>query len=316
MRVLAASMLALSALTIPADAQQTRYSRDWGRTGQAAEAVDPADAKLRHLTDELKALVDEAARARAADPRFLKDLRELARRYEWAWTRRIVRDDFADGDWTHNPTWAVWGSELLVEGWNGVTMRAVRSAAPPAPARGDRNDKKDLTGALIGTFLGQIARPEGRESGGNQAPPPASPAAEVGMKLAVAVPNAFAIRVALASASPGTGRFEVGVTSGQNNAGYRLAYNAGGSPAFELVRVSQYGSAVIEVAGGPLKLEDGKLHTIQMTRDARDEIAVAVDGKELARIRDRAFGDAFDGILLVDKAGEVRIRSVEVYGAT
>jgi hypothetical protein len=50
---------------------------------QAPAAADPQEA-LRVLIDELLSLTAEAEERRAADPRFLDDLRALARRYEGA----------------------------------------------------------------------------------------------------------------------------------------------------------------------------------------------------------------------------------------
>jgi hypothetical protein len=44
-------------------------------------------------------------------------------------------------------------------------------------------------------------------------------------------------------------------------------------------------------------------------------MAIEVDGKELIRTRDRGFRDPFDGVLLLDRAGEYRIRSIAVYGS-
>lgn len=313
MKLIVPFVAAMTLLSGTATAQQPRYSSDWGRKGQTAETIDPGDATLHRLTQELKKLVDEAAREHAADPRFLGDLRELARRYEWEWPVRLVHDDFADGDWSRNPAWSAWGSELRVDRWRGVTMRVAQLAPTASPTQEGQGNNKDLTGALVGTFLNQLSRPDSDESNSSQQPVPTP--AEAGLKLGVAVPQAFAIRVVLTSETRGQGRFEFGVFKGQAGAGYRLAYNAGARPSFELLRASRRGTAVIDAVDGPVRMEDGKRHLLQMTRGSMGDIAFTLDGKELVRTQDRAFRGAFDGVSLVDKGGDVTIRSVDVYGA-
>ena len=85
--------LCCAALALPAAAQQSRYSGGWGNPDRpaAGQPANPADAKTAKLLDELNGLVDEAERGRAADPRFLRDLRDLARRYAWPWPRLSIR---------------------------------------------------------------------------------------------------------------------------------------------------------------------------------------------------------------------------------
>jgi hypothetical protein len=224
------AMTLILGLVPAAAAQQPRYSSDWDKKGSEAQSIDPADEKLQRLTDELNALIDDAERARAADPRFLSDLRDLARRYAWPWTVRIVSDDFSDGDVSRNPAWSVWGADLRVHRRRGVTMRVAAPAQTEPPKPVDQKSDADLPGAVFKTLLGQLARPEQR-SGETQSPATPEPETESGMKLAAAVPNAFAIPLNLQSATQGTGRFEVGVTQGNANSGYRLAYNTGGRPA-------------------------------------------------------------------------------------
>lgn len=158
-----------------------------------------------------------------------------------------------------------------------------------------------------------MSRRDQREQKQQPAPPPASPSR---LALSAAVPNAFAIELSPGSSTPGAGRFEVGVTQGKNALGYRLANNAGASPSIELLRVSSRGAAVIEASRAAVKLEDGKLHAVQMTRDAAGELTVRVDGKEVFRIADRAFRSAFDGVIMVNKGGEYTVRSITVYGAS
>lgn len=259
----------------------------------------------------MKKLIQEAERGQAADPRFLRDLRNLARRYAWPWRRQILQDDFSDGDWSRNPAWSVWGRQLRVDSWDGVSMRVIAAAPAPKRKRRRSDDRNGLSGVL-GSVLDELARKDGGRRDDRRTTAPKYTAA--GMRAAAKVPNAFALRLTISSVTRGAGRFEVGVVQGKGNLGYRLAYNAGARPSLELLRVGSRGTSVIEVVDGPVKLEDGKKHVVQVTRDRRGRIAVSVDGKQLMRVRDRSFRSDFDGVVLINKAGEYTIRSVAVFG--
>lgn len=289
--------------------QQPRYSSGWNNPDRTAPVQPQVNAEIRKLTDELKALIEDAERARAADPRFLRDLRSLARRYAWPWRRQVLSDNFSDGDWTRNPAWKVWGQGLRINSWDGVSMRVVATA--PQHRRRRDDDRNGLAGVLGSVFSELARRDDDRYAGAAPAPR----YIEAGMRAAIKVPNAFAIRLTLSSTTHGTGRFEFGVGQGRRNLGYRVAYNAGARPALELLRVGSSGTAVIEVANAKLKLEDGKPHVVQFTRNRRGRMVVSVDGKELLRVRDRSFRSDFDGVVLIDKRGAFNIRSVVVHGA-
>jgi hypothetical protein len=82
------------------------------------------------LVDELRALIEEASRAGAADPLFLPDLRGLANRYDKPWPQRLVFDDFGDGDYARSPAWAVASGTFSVQAY-----RELESRTEPVPAR-------------------------------------------------------------------------------------------------------------------------------------------------------------------------------------
>src|SRR5215471_10916723 len=73
----------------PTRAADPRYS-PWQPPAQAGGMAD--------LLRNLRSLIDEAERSKAADPTFLDDLRALADTYDNPWPVKLVYDDFRDGD--------------------------------------------------------------------------------------------------------------------------------------------------------------------------------------------------------------------------
>ncbi len=121
-----------------AGAEETRYA-PWG--GDADQ--------VQELVDALRRLVDEAEQARAADPRFLSDLRALANRHDRHWQTRLLSEDFRDGDFTRNPAWVRHSGKFEVT-FSGLLSRAV--------AGGGDNDRGSLPSTSSKTFWSSRTR--------------------------------------------------------------------------------------------------------------------------------------------------------------
>ena len=174
----------------------------------------------------------------------------------------------------------------------------------------DQNNRRDSRDALIGSILVQLTGqppPQPRRQPIRSKPPR--------LFAKVTIPNAFSIELQFASSSRDAGRFVVGVAQGKRRLGYRLAYNPGSNQPIELVRLGNRGAAIIDATYGRLKLEDGKLHKPQMTRDRHGEMTIRVDGKVMIQTVDRAFRGKFDGVLMINRGGDYTIRSIRVDGA-
>ena len=317
MRALLAIVLLASLVAGSAAAQQSRYSRDFRAAPDTAPAAGETDLDaLQRLVEELTRLIDEADRARAADPTFLRDLRSVVQRYSWPWRTVVLFDDFADGNITENPAWTTVGGGFTADAFAGLRTRLV-AAAPPPPQQRRRQSGDDVALQIFGQILQQATRPnpDQRQPQGERAQRPAPPSEAV-MRTAVAVPDAYAWRLELAAQPGAAARIEFGVTQGAGDLGYRLAINFDSAPALELLRVGRRGASVIDASREALTLADGAAHLVQFTRSVDGEMAVSVDGTEQFRIADRSFRDAFDGVVLINRGGEYTTRSIAVLGAS
>ena len=310
--ITAVPVLVVLALAAPAWAGQ-HYS-SWSAPGAAgasgaAEATGNGQAdRVRKLIDELNALVDEAEKARAADPIFLRDLRDLARRYDRPWRQLVLVDDFGDGDFTAGPAWTVSSGRYWVErDWGLRSTVTAASAAPKEEPRG-KTSGRDVAISILGNILNQAVGERGQGGG---APASAEPDFAA-IHSPAPISNAFAIEVEMSSWK-GQGRLEFGPYQGAERAtGYRLAYTPGGP--LELLRVSARGAATIESSRQAVTLEDKKTHLIAWTRSVDGAMKVTLDGKETLAAADRGLRHPFDGFMIVNRGGDYIVKRAAVYG--
>ena len=270
------------------------------------------------FVDKLREMIDEAEKARAADPQFLGDLRGLAREYDSPRRprRRVVLSDrFEDGDFTHDPTWTVTQGRYWVErGWGLRSAVKVGSAAAQSAPEPERRKSRDVAAAIFGQILQQAIDPEGK-LGSGQTADTTSAAPATAIQTAVAVTNAFAVEIDLSSWSA-EGRLEIGPYQGapwgaERAQGYVLAYTPGGG--LELLRVSPRGSSIIERRTGLVALEDKKTHRLLWTRNADGLMAVSIDGREVLKASDQAHRGPFEGFRIVNRGGDYILKRIAVF---
>lgn len=266
------------------------------------------EGRTLELVDRLKDVIRGAERNRNADPWLLDQLRDLVRRYDWPWRVRVLSDDFGDGDYTANPTWVVGRGEFWVT--RGAGLRS--SVGARVSAQREEPQKKGETSAI--DILGGILKGITEQGSGPSQPAP-STSAEIytGLRLS----NAFAIKVRMMSRerSGESLRIEFGPYQGkERDWGYRLAYNGGRKPSFELLRVAPGRSAVVEIFEGPVNLEDGRIHDLEWRRDREGNMVVALDGREIIRTLDRGATDFFDGFTVINGGGDYSFDRIEIFG--
>ena len=333
---LPAVLLLASALAAPAAAaDETRYS-EW--RPDAAES--DGSAALEALARELEALIDEADRARAADPRFLQDLRDMiADHVAEAEPRAVlIRDDFSDGDYTDDPEWTAVSGDFSVDrrlglrtlvalsgdgaGTLGISLDAILDADTLMETKdellddaGELFDKgKDAVGGLLSgeTKLGDLLSGDDdavEEDTGPAGPEPAE------IVLETDIPNAFALELEMMSGlAHRDAQFDIDLFQGRGGAtGYRLSYMPGGNPGLLLSRFGRRGVEPIGEHDDRLSLEDGRSHAVALVRDGDGTMTVTVDGTARIRVKSDALTDPFDGLALVNGGGDYAIRSIAVY---
>lgn len=284
-----------------------------------AEQAPPwqSSGDTQQMVRDLRALIDKGANSAAADREYLGDLRNLAARYHWPWTRRLLKDEFADGDYTKRPAWRVESGTFRVD--KNLALRSELTRAAPVAQQEPKQEKQkpgDFGRQILGDVLREITKPQQNgmsEQDAAAVAPAAGPADRAEIAIARTITRDFDIRLVLTSEAS-EGRFEYGPYAADGTSGYRLAYAPGGRPSLMLLRYSQGASAVIEARDAPLALEDGKPHYLEWMRDARGRMVVYLDGKEVLRTRDRAFREAFSGFRMSNLGGAFGVREVEILG--
>jgi len=284
---------------------------------QAEQATTPS--KTQQLVNELKILTDQADQSRSASYRFIDQLRDLTARYDWPWGKRVLFDNFRDGDFRQNPVWYSSSNDFWVTRSVGLRTELDRQlnqprTNQPAPQAHDR--KREAREAIIGMILGggiEQAEPEYRPSRTFAHPVRADISTNIG------IDNAFAITVKLSAMGRGgrEGSFEFGPYQGRDmESGYRLVYQGGARPAFKLVSYRRQMTSVIDLYDRGKLLQDGNMHTLSWQRTRGGQMTVLLDGKQILSVRDRSYRDPFSGFVMTNRGGDYGIRSVSIFAAT
>jgi hypothetical protein len=293
MRHLLVAAILLIASPIPLGAQDTRYST-W--SDPQAKTGGNSNAELQDFISRLNTLIDDAEKAKAADPVFLKDLRALASGTAQPWKTVALDDAFNDGNFTVNPVWGVLAGAYFIEtGW-GLRNKLIQAQ----PAQSESAGGDDLAKVLLGQIL---KRATGQQNTTN--------VAENLIVSRTKITNAFQLDFEVSSWITES-HLEIGVFQGDQAAiGYRLVYSSG--KGMQLIRVGSSGSSVMATSA-PLTLEDKKSHAVIWIRSSDGVMRVSVDGAEVMTVTDRAFSDPFHGVRISDRGGDFIIKRITVKG--
>ncbi len=300
-------LIFLMSLALPAMAwaQSSKYST-WSDPSNPS-AQTPSGAEVQGFVEKLNNLVDEAEKARAADPTFLKDLRALANSYNVPSLRTIFSDTFEDGNYTQGPVWnVVSGAYFIESGWG--LRNKILEATQTAQATKKVDSGEDLAIALLGSILQQATGTQQQQSTNSTQ----ASAQENLITSSVRISNAFDMSMEVSSWIA-NGHFEAGVFQGNKaNVGYRIMYQSG--QPLQLLKVGSKGRTTIAQSNTFLTLEDKKFHSIELSRASDGQMVVSVDGTEMIRVTDRSFSDVFDGVRISDQGGDFIVKRISVDG--
>ena len=281
-----------------------------GVAGAQAQNYSPLEDdtdRTQELIDELRGLIDAAERSRAADRRFLRDLRGALSRFDYPWRVRLITEDFRDGDYTNNPAWTVESGEFFMARRGGLHSEAV---APSFSRRSSRDDGDSGQQLVIG-ILTEILRDRDDSDGGDARSAPRRDRIAA-IYLPTRITNAFAVSAEIAAPDP-AGALELVIYQGADReVGYRLTFLPGGG--VELLRDGRRRSAVIEFKDDTPALGGGATRVVEWTRASDGHTVVRLDGTVLFETVDRSFRDPFDGFEMVNKGGEYVLRALTIDG--
>ena len=240
---IASTGLIIMTANIQAADSSSRYQA-WQPPGDSVQLQPATDERMQTMIDELNQLIDDADKARAADRRFIEDLRKIVNQYDWPWRKLVMDEDFTDGSMDKNSNWKIVSGKFQLE--RGLGLYSDIQIPPSGQQQSrERGSREDAAALLLGAILDQALNEKQADSDGAPDQRYADRATITSKKT---VSNAFAIDISIDTRSI-QGRFEIGVYQGSAaGPGYRLVFLPGSDASVELQRISSRGKSIIEVA--------------------------------------------------------------------
>lgn len=327
-------ILATTALTTlawfgPATAQSSRY-QSWSDPNKPEPAKQSAPARsgeTEKLIRELRTLIREAEQARAANPVFLKDLKETLARYDNPFPSTLLQDDFSDGNLNRNPRWRILQGQFRVSRYGGMSSRVALPGQlqPTRSGQSSQSSRKRSGEEEVINLFGQIllGGNKNKQQQQQQQQSGTSQNNDTGMDRDPAIAlveahfsNAFQLEMQWESQPDRGTALELGVFQGRDaRPGYRILLNGNGRA--RLIRV---GRQVVTLAENRYRFPDlvdgwrNPGYRIQWTRTPQGRMVVKMAGKVLFDVTDNGFRDKFLGFRLANVAGEHTLKSIRVLG--
>ncbi|MGH6894828.1 MAG: hypothetical protein ACREEP_21495 [Dongiaceae bacterium] len=277
-------------------AQESTY-QPWSGSSQVQAQQTPSQ-QLKKLVTDLKVLTKKAEDANAADPNFLADLKKLAAQYEGAAAfggpgTVFLYDNFSDGNYTANPAWKVSAGAWKVD----IKGSTVGLSSTIGQSTSNKVTGNDMLKAILG-----VQEQEAPQS------------TYASIYTPAIIGNSFKMTMKIVSGNL-NGPLNIGPYQGANaSSGYRLVYQPGNETGLVLQRIVGNKVTQIGAYNDPINLEDGKVHELTWSRDAKGKMRVYVDGQQLVIATDTQIAGNLDGWLNVNQGGSYWIREIKVEG--
>jgi hypothetical protein len=257
---------------------------------------------VQQLVKQLRQLIAKAEKAKAADPKFLRDLKNLTDSYDNPWPNQIFFDNFSNGQYPDNRRWNVSAGN-----WRIVTQPspglATRVNTQQSGQYGNNNQN------VLNGLLGALIAPQGNNQSQNQ-----QGNGYAGISAPVAIPNAFNLHIEF-SASHDAQRLDMGMYRNNSDGGYFLSYMPTAPRGFQLtVVVPGQQSRLLALTAASINLNGQGTHAVDWKRDRDGRMIVALDGQEIMNVTDTSLRKPFDGFAMGNSGGFYIIRSVAISG--
>lgn len=269
-----------------------------------------ADDRLEKMISDLDLIIEEGINSRAAHPDFLKDLQKTIAQYRTPNKIVFFGDDFADNDFTLNPTWNVSSGVYTIDRFGSLySSIAIRRPSPQQETESETGGDRNLR--ILFGVLNELAKDgKGQEAETEEVPEQAV------IFSNAPIPNSFNMQFSFRSAA-NWGSTSIGIFQGEDpKSGYHLVYQASpvdGRP-MQLIKY-RYGKPYIieEVIENSPNLDDGSDHILQFNRASTGDMVVTVDNIEILRTSDLSYKDDFSGVVIMNNGGSYSYDNIELF---
>jgi hypothetical protein len=269
-----------------------------------------SDNHLENMINDLDKIIEEGTSSRAAHPGFLQDLNRIIDQYRIPKKLIFFADDFADNNFSENPTWTVKKGTFSIDSY-GSLYSSIAIRRPVAEKGTEPESDSDRNLRILFGALNELTKAEKEQEKQDE-----NIDTQAMISSAAAIPNSFILEFSFRS-NASWGSTSIGVIQGDDpQSGYHLVYQA--SPAenrpMQLIKY-RYGKQYIidEVYENSPNLDDGADHAVHLIRSPNGDMVVTIDDIEVMRTSDFSFRDDFAGVVIVNNGGSYSYDNIEFF---
>ena len=279
--------------------------------GASAASFRRGDGAPQQLVDELHAIVVTAERERSADRDFLNTLRDFIDKHDRPWSRAVLNDAFADGNYTRSPAWKVTQGQFSVDRRYGLYSRAPLPSSQSNSAGGGQQNKQKVAEQLATALLGSLLN-QGKSnylSSGGTSRPTTTARGEARITTNINTTNVFAVDIDVSGLSNG-GALQLDMQkSATSRSGYRIVLESDGR--LQIIRLSDRGSAILDSANTGA-LSNNEQQRVRWTRGRTGRMRLEVNGLVSLEATDHTNAHGFGEFSIVNLGGDVGVRQVAI----